>query len=97
MPEISLDQVEFQADQTVNSVIQRYPNARLVFEQLFINLQFEGHDGLDEVAWRRGMASSELIAQLEQVLTEQGGARAIPATSKEDTSRELRQSSARTA
>ncbi|MBI4354518.1 MAG: hypothetical protein HY595_04710 [Candidatus Omnitrophica bacterium] len=57
-------------DQSVNAVIQRYPHARFVFERLLINLRFEGQDCLDEVAWRRGMASSELIAHLEQVLTE---------------------------
>lgn len=93
MPAILSEWKGLQEDQTVNAVIQRYPHARLVFERFFINVRFEGQDCLDEVAWRRGMASSELIAQLTQVLTEQGGAHAVPATGAEEI---LRQSSTST-
>ncbi len=55
---------------TVNRVLQQYPATRSVFEQLFVNLPFEGADCLDEVAWRHGMEARELLGQLEQAISE---------------------------
>ena len=51
---------------TVNSVLREYPATRVVFERLFVNIPHEGSDCLDEVAWRRGMESQELLDRLEQ-------------------------------
>lgn len=50
---------------TVNRVVQVCPSTRTVFEQLFINLAIEGCSSLDEVAWRHGMESRELLEALE--------------------------------
>ena len=50
---------------TVNRVLQEMPSTRPVFERLFINIPMEGCHCLDEVAWRHGMKSQELLAQLE--------------------------------
>ena len=53
---------------TVNRVVQKFPATKRVFEQLFINTTMEGCTCLDEVAWRHGMESRELLEQLEQVI-----------------------------
>jgi hypothetical protein len=53
---------------TVNYVLRSYPMTKPVFERLFVNLPYEGCDCLDEVAWRRGMESQELLAQLRQTI-----------------------------
>lgn len=53
---------------TVNRVLQCYPRTKRVFEQLFINIPYEGADCLDEVAWRHGMESRELLEKLERGL-----------------------------
>ena len=53
---------------TVNLIIQQYPNARRVFERLFVNVPVEGCTCLDETAWRHGMDSQELLQSLEQVI-----------------------------
>ncbi|MBI4003789.1 MAG: hemerythrin domain-containing protein [Candidatus Omnitrophica bacterium] len=53
---------------TVNRVMQQYPQARGVFERLFVNVPYEGCTCLDEVAWRRGLESRELLERLEQVI-----------------------------
>lgn len=54
---------------TVNSLIREYPTTKGVFEQLFVNIPYEGADCLDEVAWRHGLEAGELINRLEQVIT----------------------------
>ena len=59
---------------TVNCVLQQYPATRSVFEQLFVNISFEGLDCLDEVAWRHGMEARELLGQLEQAISERPAA-----------------------
>lgn len=53
---------------TVNSLIREYPGTKRVFEQLFVNIPYEGADCLDEVAWRHGLDAHELINRLEQAL-----------------------------
>lgn len=53
---------------TINWVLQQYPKTRGVFEQLFINIPYEGSDCLDEVAWRHGMGVQDLISKLEQTI-----------------------------
>lgn len=53
---------------TVNRVVQEHPCARRIFERLFISIPFEGCSGLDEVAWRHGMESKDLIAALDAAL-----------------------------
>jgi len=53
---------------TVNRVVQEHPSTRGVFERLFVNVPYEGCACLDEVAWRHGLESRELLEHLEQVL-----------------------------
>ena len=55
---------------TVNRVIQQFPRAKSVFEELFINVPMEGCACLDEVAWRHGMDSRELLQALERVIAQ---------------------------
>jgi len=53
---------------TVNRIVQEYPHTQRVFEQFFINIPLEGCQCLDEVAWRHGMESRELMDHLEREL-----------------------------
>ena len=53
---------------TVNRVVQEFPATRPVFTRLFINVPMEGCACLDEVAWRHGMDSRELLERLEQTI-----------------------------
>ena len=53
---------------TVNRIVQRFPRTKPVFEQFFIHIPTEGCTCLDEVAWRHGMESRELLERLEQVI-----------------------------
>ena len=57
-----------QETMTVNHVLRQHPSAASVFRRLFISIPFEGCDCLDEVAWRHGMESRELLSQLEEAL-----------------------------
>ena len=57
-----------QETMTVNRIVQEFPRTRPVFEQLFVNIPYEGSDCLDEVAWRHGLESRELLAKLEEAL-----------------------------
>ncbi len=58
---------------TVNRIIQAFPGPQPVFERLFINVPMEGCACLDEVAWRHGMESQELLAKLEAVMAHGDG------------------------
>lgn len=53
---------------TVGEVLACYPAAGPVLERLFINPACERYDALDEVAWRHGMESQDLLARLEEEL-----------------------------
>lgn len=53
---------------TVNRVLHDYPGTQAIFDRLFINIPLEGSNCLDEVAWRHGVESRELLEQLEQVI-----------------------------
>lgn len=53
---------------TVNRIVQEFPHARQVLERFFINIPLEGCSCLDEVAWRHGMESRELLDALEAVI-----------------------------
>ncbi len=55
---------------TVNGVVDKFPNTRRVFEGLFVSIPFEGCTCLDEVAWRHGIESRELLERLERVVRE---------------------------
>ena len=55
-------------DMTVNQVLAMYPRARTVFSRLFVNIPFEGYDCLDEVAWRHGLESKDLLTWLGDVI-----------------------------
>ena len=57
-----------QETMTVNRVIQEFPHTQPVFERLFINIKMEGCGCLDEVAWRHGMDSRELLERLEEAI-----------------------------
>ena len=58
-------------DMTVHYVTARYPATQRVFDSLGIHDVAEGYDCLDEVAWRHGMESWELLAHLERVIGSQ--------------------------
>lgn len=51
---------------TVNHVVHQYPHTKRIFEQFFINITFEGSDYLDEVAWRHGLETRELLKRLTE-------------------------------
>ena len=68
---------------TVNRVVQKFPPTRRVFEPLFISVPLEGCTCLDEVAWRHGMESRELLSELEGVITSCGCADAPSTTTAE--------------
>jgi len=53
---------------TVNWVLHEHPEAKPAFERLLIDLPFEGCDCLDEVAWRHGLESRELLEQLQRAI-----------------------------
>ena len=53
---------------TVNRVVQEHPQTKRTFERFFINIPLEGCNCLDEVAWRHGMESHELIGELEAAI-----------------------------
>ena len=53
---------------TVNRIVHDYPTTKPVFERFFVSIPYEGCDCLDEVAWRHGMESQELLDQLEQAI-----------------------------
>ncbi len=53
---------------TVREITSRYPGTKSVLEGLFIDSRYEGYDCLDEVAWRHGMESRNLLARLEEEL-----------------------------
>lgn len=55
---------------TVNRVFCEYPETGRVFRQLFVNMPYEGCDCLDEVAWRHGLSSDELVARLSEAIHE---------------------------
>lgn len=55
-------------DMTVNRIVQQFPTTQGVFERLFINVPVEGCACLDEVAWRHGMDSRELLIALEDAI-----------------------------
>lgn len=57
---------------TVNWVIQECPCTQPVFRRLFVNVPFEGTSCLDEVAWRHGMESRELLELLEAAMAGNG-------------------------
>jgi len=59
-------------DMTLNRIVNEYPVAGAVLSHLFVNLPFEGHDCLDEVAWRHGLNSQDILTRLEQAIAIQG-------------------------
>lgn len=66
-------------EMTVNRIVQEFPKTRRTFEQLFVNIPMEGCHCLDEVAWRHGMESKELLKTLEEVVDSCGCAERQPA------------------
>ena len=54
---------------TVNRIIHDYPVVRKTLENYFINLPAEGCHCLDEVAWRHGIATDDLLKTLEGVIS----------------------------
>ena len=55
---------------TPNWIVRQDPRTQAVFDELSINLAFEGSDGLDEVAWRHGVSDQELLQKLEEATRE---------------------------
>ena len=60
--------VTLEETMTVNRIVQEFPGTRPVFERLFINVPLEGCTCLDEVAWRHGMESRDLLQTLERAI-----------------------------
>lgn len=60
--------VRLREDMTVNHVLHECPRTQRIFDQLLISASCEGHDCLDEVAWRRGIDCEHLLALLEEVI-----------------------------
>lgn len=52
----------------VRRIVERYPRAAAVFHRYFIDPLAEGHDPLDEVAWRHRIEPQALLAHLHDVL-----------------------------
>ncbi len=73
---------------TVNRIVHLFPRTKPVFERLFVNVPMEGCDCLDEVAWRHGMDSRELLGDLEKVIRS-CQCRDHPASTKRDEVKEL--------
>ncbi len=53
---------------TVNRVLRDHPETQTIFSQFLINSHVEGCDFLDEVAWRHGMESRDLLDHLERMI-----------------------------
>ncbi len=54
---------------TVNRVIHDFPKTRETLKELFVNIPIEGCHCLDEVAWRHGIGTSELLRMLEGAIS----------------------------
>ena len=54
---------------SVNEVIQRFPTANQVFDELHVNRLEEGSDSVDEVAWRHGLPVSEMLDHLRHAVS----------------------------
>ena len=65
---VSASSILLDETMTVNAMLQLYPRTQTVFHRFFINAQVEGYDCLDEVAWRHGMESQELLAHLQEAI-----------------------------
>ena len=65
-------------EMTVNRIVHEFPKTKPVFDQLFINVPFEGCHCLDEVAWRHGMEARELLKKLERAIGSCGCAKGEP-------------------
>ncbi|MBI2884875.1 MAG: hemerythrin domain-containing protein [Candidatus Omnitrophica bacterium] len=61
-------------DSTVNRVVRQHPETKPVFDRLAINISVEGCDCLDEVAWRHGLESRELLRELGHAVRRQPSA-----------------------
>ena len=57
-----------QETMTINRIVHEFPATRPVLEGLFVNIPAEGCQCLDEVAWRHGMESEELLKTLEETI-----------------------------
>lgn len=53
-------------DMSANAVMMRFPSTKPVFEKHGIRCGCDGCDGLDELAWRRGMETTELVTELQR-------------------------------
>lgn len=53
---------------TVNRVLHEFPGTAPVFKQLWVSTPAEGCSCLDEVAWRHGMESEELLRLLNDAI-----------------------------
>lgn len=57
---------------TADEVLQAHPETRVIFEQLFVSLPFEAYDRLEDIAWRHGLRSHQLLAYLEAAICGEG-------------------------
>lgn len=77
---------------TVNRVIHEFPKTKAMLERLLVNIPVEGCHCLDEVAWRHGIDSRDLVKTLEAAIAscecEENTASAPPAADATSTVRE---------
>lgn len=57
---------------SANAVMAQCPSTKPVFEKYGIRCGCDGCDDLDELAWRRGMETAELVSELQQAATTAG-------------------------
>ena len=60
---------------SVNELLQRFPQATPLFEQLHINRLQEGYESVDEIAWHHGLDVSQLLEQVRQAVASGSGTR----------------------
>ena len=82
LPRRSLATDRLDETMTVNCLVKEYPKTRPVLEHLFVNVPVEGCNCLDEVAWRHGMDSQELLRTLEETIQSCGCVKEEPVSAQ---------------
>ncbi len=65
---------------SANAVMTQFPSTKPVFEKYGIRCGCDGCDALDELAWRRGVETAELVTELQQA----AAAAELPAVDAQD-------------
>lgn len=51
---------------SANAIARRYPRTDVLFRRFQIDLESEGYESVEELAWRHGMDTIELLNQLRK-------------------------------